>query len=834
MTKWNDQDQFDEQMDGQMGDSPGGFGAPPSMDDTFAADDFEKKINRGNTGFLLAMLGGVILAVVFGVIWYKNNAEAQEWRQQFDAAMKLPDGEFEAALRKIVLECPTKSIVAQSVFELGVAKDKGAVPVLVKALEQGGTIAQEAALALAKIGGPEAKASTDAILKLMNETKEMVQVKYAWALVSLGDERGFETLLEGINRQWIKPDTLPEYDKELVAQMATTDRLIQLSEAPDPMLKMYAAMELGFRDDKDPVPALLKLLADESKEVAQEAAVSLGRTGDDRAGKALLDKIRTAPELLDPILSAVTQSVGAPGLEVIYDNATDPAVKYKILGRIKGLNDPRSANLLLKIVDEEFPGSDDKAKLEADEIRNQALWTLEELGEPRAAEKMFAKTQWETIDPDLIPDEAVRYRQEDMSRKIANGVVTWIGETNPPGASAMLKKIYDANSPYTNTPECAKRVKVDIGPLMDAMGRTGDKSFCPIIKPFLTKEDRFYIQAASHALARLKCDGIVAEFKKMMMMSAKERKEEKFSPLMEGRDWQMEGRLQERRNTIMATRYIGDPAFADNLMTIALDPMDDQELRAEAAASLAYVADDKAMSKIIEKVQDESVDTVARAALIQGLWHNSSQESIEAMMSLLEGSGKDSFVKAAAIAVGEAGDPAYAERLNKLLDHSDENRQRAAVFAILLGGNSNRTDRIIEILEGQESRLIIRRWFEEHPLYLSRDMFTSKRLFRRLQVARDLSDRTSRSTDQILWPWKYLMDRITKGWDTSPGGLNKLQVRQMLVETIRNDAESRDLAMRILAGLGERGYLLALQADDDKTVSDLARATLKAMNLKSE
>jgi hypothetical protein len=137
-------------------------------------------------------------------------------------------------------------------------------------------------------------------------------------------------------------------------------------------------------------------------------------------------------------------------------------------------------------------------------------------------------------------------------------------------------------------------------------------------------------------------------------------------------------------------------------------------------------------------------------------------------------------------------------------------------------------------MNGQEARLVIRQWFEEYPLYLTRDMFTSRRLFRRLQTAREIADRTARSGEQILWPWKYLMDRIKKGWDTSPGGLTKRQVRQMLAETIRSDAESRDLAAQILSGLNERGYLLALQADSDKAVSDVARATLKAMNLKSE
>lgn len=836
MTEENRPDTTEDQFQ-EVPEAPVPPAADDGMDDFSSIDAGDEKINRGNKGMLFAFLVALAIGAVIGVLWYMDKTEYDSWNDKIDAAKALAkegdDEGFRAALREILDKCDRKDILADVIYTLGEEKDKAAVASLVKSIQNGGLIAEEASMALAKIGGDEARGATDAIFAEMNKTEKLRKYKHAWALCMLGDDRGFPVLLEGVGKQLVSPKNIPEYDPDLIARVGSTEKLIELSKADDPMLKMYAAMELGFRTDKDPVPALLTLIKDKNRKVAEAAAVSLGRTADDRAGKALLDKIKTAPDLLDSILSAVTQSVGSPGLEAIYNNTDDPAIKYKIVGKLKKLRDPRSTDLLLKITDEKFPGSDDKAKLEADQIRNQALWTLEDLGDTRIADKMLAKTQWEPVSEEQIPDASIRYRQDDMSRKIANGVVTWFGTVKPEDVGEYLMKIYKANEPYSNTPECAQRVKVDIGPLMDAMGRSGDQRFCDIIEPFLDMDEGFYSQSASMALGRLKCPKIVDSFLDKMVMTKEERKEEKFSTLIESRDWQMEGRLQERRNSIIATRYLGDPEVAETLMTIVLDPMDDPELRQEAADSLAYTADAEAMTAIVEKVKDEAIDPVARANLVKGLWHNPTKEATDAMFELLEGEGHGELVRSAAIVVGEAADPANEARLNKLLDHEDERRQRGAVLAILLGGNLDRLDRIMEVLQGQEARLVIREWFEAHPIFLTKQMFETKRVYKRLTVARAIADRTEDTTDEILWPWKHLMQRLKNGWDTSPGGLTALEVRQLLAEDVRKDDKYRKLAASVLSGLNERGFLLALQAEEG-AAGEVARETLRNMNIKSE
>ncbi len=139
----------------------------------------------------------------------------------------------------------------------------------------------------------------------------------------------------------------------------------------------------------------------------------------------------------------------------------------------------------------------------------------------------------------------------------------------------------------------------------------------------------------------------------------------------------------------------------------------------------------------------------------------------------------------------------------------------------------------MEILQGQEARLVIREWYETHPVYLTQKLFDTKRVYKRLTVARAIADRTQDTSEEIMWPWKHLMQRLKNGWDTSPGGLTALQVRQLLAEDVRKDDKYRKLAASVLAGLNERGFLLSLQAEKGPA-SSIARDTLRNMNIKSE
>ncbi len=100
-------------------------------------------------------------------------------------------------------------------------------------------------------------------------------------------------------------------------------------------------------------------------------------------------------------------------------------------------------------------------------------------------------------------------------------------------------------------------------------------------------------------------------------------------------------------------------------------------------------------------------------------------------------------------------------------------------------------------------------------------------------MAKAISERTEGSKEEILWPWKHLMQRLKNGWSTSPGGLTALEVRTRLAEDVRSDEKYRELAAKVLAGLNERGFLLGLQGEKGPA-SSVARDVLRMMNIKSQ
>jgi HEAT repeat protein len=781
-----------------------------------------------------------IIVLALGVafyLFYKDATNKEKWGVELTRVLTLPNGQFEPAMRDILTKSINMDVSIQAAFELGEVRDVGAVDLLAKTVSKGGKLGREAAKALAKIaetkeGRDKAQVGTGPIFAAMQKADGLPKAEYAWALCSLGDERGFSPLLEAVSKKVVTQKTLPEYNSDIISRIGTTERLIQMAEGKDPILRMFAAQELGYRTNGDIVSPLLKLLTDATPGIAEAAAISLGRTNDPRSGPALLKAMNDKPELRDSVISALAQSVGAPGLEMIYKNSPQSEEQYKIIGKYKNLRDPRSADFLLGVLKETAPGPTPNKQM--DEIHDQALWILEDLGDKRIADEMFKKTQWNPYTEEQIPNEILRYRKTDEARKIAAGAATWFGLVLPDGAADYLMKIYEANAPYSNTPESAANVRVDAGPLFNAMGRTGDQRFCKIIMPFLDQDEGFFFQAASMALGRLKCPGIGKEFIKRMQMTKQERKDQKFGILLESRDWRMEDRLQERRNSIIALRFVGGSEASEKLMEIALDVKDDQELRREAAMSLTYCSDDKTMADIIAKLSDNSIDIFSRAALIRGLWVKPSPAAVETMYKILEGTADPEFVAAAAVVIGEAGSPSDQARMVKLLDSSDEHRRFAGVFGLLLGGDVKPVlDKVITIMKGQEARLMLKQWYEEHELYLTKEIFESKRIYQRLANAKLILEKTLKSGDEISWPWKFLMERLRMGWEDGPNGLTGRQIRDYLADAVRQDADYRELAAQVLTGLSERGYLLALQSEKGPQ-SDTARDMLRAMNSKSK
>ena len=783
-------------------DGQGGFGDQVQDFESMAdlPPDRETKIGRGSMAGKLFVILILILAGIFAAFYYYNEKARQEWEDKIDAAFDLPEEQQPAALRDIFQKATREDIREIAARELGWLKDAESVPLLISAIKDTELVSRSAAMSLARINNDAARAAVDRIEKVMNEAKDLAKVEFAWSLCMLGDSRGFGPLLEGEAKGLTK--NIEGYDKELIARVGTTDKLLELSDSNDQLLRMYAAMELGRRKDKDVIPALTKLVKDSNDHVSKQAAISLGRTGDERAGPVLMDILDSKPEMLDTVLGAIRTSVGFPGLKAIGANTKDLALKKRIVGMMRQLRDPRAADYLLEVYNNTPEG--------AQELKEQALWALEELGDVRIADAMIGLTKWEKDEENPLKNR--------RAEKLADGAVEWLGIVRPEGAKQALVDLLE----YHNSVEPADWTTRP-ATIMRSLGMYRDPSLGPMLEKYLYANDRRDFAAAAEAVGRSGYAGAVKTFVSIV----KRKKDEKFSTLMEARDWQMEDRLQDRRNSIFGLSYLGNPDAAEALMNVIEDVEDDPELRLEAANALANCADEEVAQVILSKIADEKLDMQTRTFYVMGLWHYHSSSVSEAMLGLLEGEGNDDLVPAAAVALGEAADPAYAQRVTQLLSHSDEKRRRGAMIAVLLGaGDTEHLEQFIKNLSDRETALIVRDRYERHPVFLTRDFFESGRFYRRLETVMALTD-LSVESEQMVWPYKHLTERLKKGYE-GPNGLSALEIRKLMYETAKSgDEDKARLAAMVLSAIDEKGYLLAL-ASEEGAVGDMTQKIIRA------
>ena len=134
-------------------------------------------------------------------------------------------------------------------------------------------------------------------------------------------------------------------------------------------------------------------------------------------------------------------------------------------------------------------------------------------------------------------------------------------------------------------------------------------------------------------------------------------------------------------------------------------------------------------------------------------------------------------------------------------------------------------DKFVANLSDRETALIVRDRYERHPVYLTKDFFESGRFFVRLEAALALKER-SIGGEEILWPWKHLVERLKKGYE-GPDGISALEIRQILYETVKSgDEKKARLAAMTINAMDEKGFMLALAAEEG-AVGDMVQELIR-------
>jgi HEAT repeat protein len=751
----------------------------PEMGDAGAGLSDEqalKKIGRGTSTMGRVVTIGLIVGTI-GLAWmYIKSSEAYDHRMDgVNAAGKFGTGspEMMAALRAELQKTTYDDVKVRAIRNLGYFSDKESVPLLIKALDTGGIVRRAAALSLAAIGPPAADPARQKLLEVLPKTDAKDRPQVVWALAVLKENGAANAILDEFVRGLLQGQ--PGFDPKIVAEAVGIDRLKskELIAHKDKPVRILVAIALSETATPEVVEPLIEMIQrpDEDAEVVRTAVAGLGRTGDPRAAKALFELMQRRRDLRNSAIEVLRKTVAGPGLAVLLGEAKEESDQLALIQMLRKTHDPRSGDALAAF-----------SKAQNERILVEAAHGLAEIGDTRAVKPLLTLANSE-------------------NESVANESIEALASLRDPSAGPALMELYE-EYPYRKAA------------ILRAIGASHYEAACPTLRKEMDGDD---IGAAIKAIGELPCPEYYSTLVKML----KRPPELDFTvPSLS-----IEENYRNRIEVMRGLRYFGktDPAAVKALMTIIEDPDDDFRLVDAAGVCLGQIADEKVLTAMLERIQDEGREERVRVAYAQGLWLSPDRAFAKQLFPLFNPKTLTPVKYAASLAIGYAADPDNDTNLISLLD-SEEN-MRYAAFAIALGGGEEAAKKLAEKLkESMDLRELLRMNVlsntDDNFNIINESMFESGQIYRRLLAARTLRDAGDEKVSHS-YVWTHITTRLSSGWE-GPGGALPNFIRKKLYEKlIGQDAEMRKLAADTLYAMNERGLLLAARDDGIKEARDL-------------
>lgn len=748
-------------------------------------DDALKQIGKRSSTTSKLVVGILVVGLVaLGGWFFMRSQDIASVEQRFAEIDAMEDpAQVPAALRELYPDVSAPDQKERILLNLGHLQDTDAVPLMIEALDEGGVVRRAAARALARIGLPAASPAKPKLLEVLPDTTVTDRAQVVWALAVLRERQAADALLEQFTAGMLQD--LEGFDAKVIAETVgltrlSSDELLQHEEIAIRTLTANALAELATPDTVDPLARLVRAeLArgeDKSPVVIEAAVAGLGRTGDPRAAGPLFEVLDKEPALRSRVLRSLEQSVAAPGIAVLLDEASTDDMRLDLVKLLADTNDPRAADALARELARDEP-----------RIRKAAALGLAELGDRRATPVLVELAMAE--DDDVAQDALVGLRRLGDPEAV-DGLLEVLDEW-PGRKSATLR----------------------------ALGTTGVASVSRALEADLDGDD---VRSAALALADLDSD---SGFKKLVKMLPRPRDVDMSEPEVKNEEL-----FSDRKAAVEALGAYGRPGVADDLRTIIEDPLDDARLRALAAASLGLVATPETMREVIAYVQQPDIEEDVRRYYVQALWQRPAPELEPALLDLVaDPVAPDDVRRAAALALGYAGNPENDARLGALLESPDT--QREAAFAVALGGDDENARALLDLLIADADLADLLQYVflnEENDWFnvLTEPMFESGQIYRRFRVARILRD--GKGDDRFGFAMVKALGALKSGWEGA-GGVPPREVRSRLYAALTgDDPERRRLAADMLGEMGERGLLLRGR-DEEGAGAEEARAVLQRL-----
>ena len=727
-------------------------------------DEAIRKIGSRTTPFgRIVFIAMIVGAGALGYVYIQNNKAFEARMDGLKEAGALEGEPMLAKLRDVLSTSTYDDVKVRAIRNLSHFKDKQSVPLLIKELENPGVVRAQAATAIAAIGLPAAESAKPALLAALPSTDEKDRSQVVWALAVLKESQASDEILkEFVKGIWQKND---DFDPKVITEAIGVERLSQpeLTGHADKPVRALVAMALSEAASPKVVPALARMIKrpDEDPEVIRAAVAGIGRAGDPSAAGDLFALMTQRKDMRQSVLEALGKSTAAPQLAVLLGQAKDATTKRDLVRLLRKTYDPRAGDAYAALINDE-----DK------DVREEAAQGLADLGDARAVPPLLAAAR--------SPNDDDAGDALDALRQLGN----------PAAAEGLLPLLKEF-------PERKASV-------MRALGTSHAMAAGPMIEKELKGDD---VGAAAKALAQIPYD---KAYPKLVAMVKKDPKVDFSRPSVVS-----EMAYRNRFEAIQAIGFFGksDPKAIKELVTVVEDLEDDVRLAMAAGVALGQIADPALQEQMFAKVADPKADERIRTAYVNGLWRKPNPTLAPKLLSVLTSQAPGGVKLAAALAIGYSGSPAADDGLLKLLD--DPNARRYAAVAAVLGGNEAAAYKLLEVLpQDRDTEEILRGVVnsneDDNFNLMLEQMFTSGQIYRRIKVAEIMRDGDPKTQVAFTYPWAQLTARLAAGWDGT-GGVSPRWIRAELYKqlTTNPDAARRKLIANVLAGMNQRGLLLA-------------------------
>ncbi|MBI5535307.1 MAG: HEAT repeat domain-containing protein [Deltaproteobacteria bacterium] len=828
----------------------------PDADFRGTDGDFKK----GSIGAKIVIIGLVLaaIAVVLVVVGLKREG-AKMTMDQIVAEQKriymLPRDQALPVWRKYAADPNEYELQQEALLQLAWLEDKEAIGLAIKALEQSDhRIRGVAAQVLAKFGTPAADSSKPFLTKALQEADASDEPQIAWALIALKDDASLERVLKVYRAGHLtKVQRLgggTAFDVEVLSRMAPPDRWEQLAGDPSESVRQLVATILSKNATTKYTDTLIKLVQDKDIEVAREAAPGLGRIGDERARRPLLDALAKADkDSRQKFLDALRNGIGGPGLVMALgsiDKST-PEREWNqtkiIFEKLKDLQDPRAADLLVQYIET-------KPFIH---WKTEAAMRLAEVGDPRAVPYLADRMKYDTVkiygNSDL--DEMKALARDDNERVIGARMLADLAVLHPDKRPVFLEQAEDAVMGWMlgmPRPHANGLRFLAAAESKKSLGKIRDWAF-PVARLPREGQQPPFPPEWEVAQSALRYDGWLKDteswpkFEKQLERRKLEGNDVDVTmESLMGGGLAMVGMAVRALGVGVADGYAqwGDPKAYPILVKYIENKLENEQARLEACFALGWVTPEDKAQEVAEKLVKfahgkDKRDQVTAACYGETLSRHPFPAANPKLIELLTPDMENSLRMYVAQALGFAGlSPAdEAALLDKLKDPEVRND---AALALIVGGSADTAVRTVAAyadFPAEALQLLQENYFRAFGYWSDVDL-EKGRLYKWVENAEAIRRIRVRGSPQE-WAAFLLGRQFDNLWfDNGPHSMTRVVLRYKLRQAaLKGDPATRDGALRTLRFMKEQGSLMALKDEKGDVGPAAAKALFELMNPKA-